>query len=163
MAEHTRRPEAGPEPGAAYERRDTRTGVIFKMGAGLFMLLVVVLAAMWGLLKLFEHNPPEVMTQRSAMAEEHVMPPAPRLQANPRLDMAQFLLWEDSVLTTYGWVDHGAGLVRIPMDSAIVMVVRRGLPLDEEAVREVSGGPGAAPGAAEPGRGGSGQISGTTR
>ena len=35
---------------------------------------------------------------------------------------------EQQVLTTYGWVDRNAGVVRIPIDEAMKLAIQRGLP-----------------------------------
>jgi hypothetical protein len=63
--------------------------------------------------------------------------------------MQSFRIWEDSMLTTYGWVDRTRGIVRVPIESAMVMVVRRGLPLDKAAAERAAadaGKPGPPPG-----------------
>jgi hypothetical protein len=39
---------------------------------------------------------------------------------------------EDRPLTTYGWVDRDAGIVRIPMEEAMKLVVSRGLGVRQE-------------------------------
>jgi len=36
------------------------------------------------------------------------------------------------VLTSYGWVDKNAGVVRIPIDEAMKIVVKQGLPVRQE-------------------------------
>jgi hypothetical protein len=39
---------------------------------------------------------------------------------------------EDELLTSYGWVDRNAGVVRIPIEEAMKIVVQRGLPARQE-------------------------------
>jgi hypothetical protein len=56
------------------------------------------------------------------------LPPEPRLQTDPRDDMANLRRSEDDVLDSYGWVDRNAGVVRIPIERAMTLVVERGLP-----------------------------------
>jgi hypothetical protein len=36
---------------------------------------------------------------------------------------------EDAILTTYGWVDRQAGVVRIPIDVAMKQVLEEGFPV----------------------------------
>jgi hypothetical protein len=36
---------------------------------------------------------------------------------------------EAAVLTTYGWVDRQAGIVRIPIDVAMTQILEEGLPV----------------------------------
>jgi hypothetical protein len=72
-----------------------------------------------------------------AAADQHREPPEPRLQTNPREDLQKFREQEDTVLTSYGWVDRNAGIVRIPIEEAMKLTVQRGLPTRPEgAVRK---------------------------
>jgi len=70
-----------------------------------------------------------------AKGQESRLPPEPRLQTNPRQDLRDLRAHEDQVLTTYGWVDKSAGIVRIPIEDAMKLVVQRGLPAREERSR----------------------------
>jgi hypothetical protein len=63
------------------------------------------------------------------------VPPEPRLQTNPREDLADLRAKEDETLTSYGWVDRNAGVVRIPIDEAIKLTLQRGLPARTESKR----------------------------
>jgi len=56
-----------------------------------------------------------------------VEPPAgPLLQVNAPGDMARLRAEEEKILSTYDWVDRGAGVVRIPIDQAMRLLVERG-------------------------------------
>ena len=56
------------------------------------------------------------------------LPPEPRLQTNPREDLRLLRAHEDEVLNNYSWVDKSAGVVRIPIEEAIKLTAKRGLP-----------------------------------
>jgi hypothetical protein len=56
------------------------------------------------------------------------LPPEPRLQTDPRDDLANLRRSEDDVLQSYGWIDRGAGIVRIPVEQAMKLTAARGLP-----------------------------------
>ena len=56
------------------------------------------------------------------------MPPEPRLQTNPRQDLSNLRAREDALLNSYGWVDKNTGVVRIPIERAMQLIVERGLP-----------------------------------
>ncbi len=60
---------------------------------------------------------------------ERQLPPGPRLQIAPAKDLDDVRAAEDSVLYNYGWVVRDAGVVRIPIERAIELVVQRGLPV----------------------------------
>ena len=55
-------------------------------------------------------------------------PPPPNLQAQPQLDLAEFRARQAEILSSYGWVDRQAGIVRIPIERALDLVAERGLP-----------------------------------
>jgi len=55
-------------------------------------------------------------------------PPEPRLQANAAADLAEMRKAEDRILSTYGWVDRAAGIVRLPIDRAMDLISKEGLP-----------------------------------
>ena len=54
--------------------------------------------------------------------------PAPRLQVVPRVDLATLRDHERAESSSYGWIDRDAGIARIPIDRAIDIVAKRGLP-----------------------------------
>jgi hypothetical protein len=67
-----------------------------------------------------------------AIEQEKRLPPEPRLQTNPRQDLADLRVREDEALAGYSWVDRNAGIVRIPIDEAIKKTLARGLPARTE-------------------------------
>ena len=113
-----------------HERSDANASNLTKAAGGLLVLIVGSFVAMYFLLKVFEGHPPEATSPPSPSAMRGVLPPDPRLQAKPAVDLESFRAGEDSILTTYGWVDKGSGIVRIPIESAIVKVAKSGLPFD---------------------------------
>jgi len=56
------------------------------------------------------------------------LPPAPRLSAAPPEELAAVREEARSVLGSYGWTDPEAGLVRVPVERALELVLARGLP-----------------------------------
>jgi hypothetical protein len=54
--------------------------------------------------------------------------PEPRLQEDPAVDLALLREREEKRLSTYGWVDRANGVVRIPIERAMELVAREGLP-----------------------------------
>ena len=55
-------------------------------------------------------------------------PAGPVLQVKAPSDLARLRTEEDSILSTYGWVDRATGVVRIPIDRAMQLLADRGLP-----------------------------------
>jgi hypothetical protein len=64
-------------------------------------------------------------------------PPAPRLQPNPvdqltaEQELLEFQAEEEYILNSYGWVNEGAGIVRIPIDRAMQLLAEDASPADE--------------------------------
>ena len=56
------------------------------------------------------------------------LPPEPRLQTLPFADITTLRAEEQRALTSYGWVDEKAGVVRIPVERAMELLAQRGLP-----------------------------------
>jgi hypothetical protein len=53
--------------------------------------------------------------------------PEPRLETDERTEINDFRLREEEQLNSYGWVDQPAGVVHIPIERAMQLVVARGL------------------------------------
>jgi hypothetical protein len=65
------------------------------------------------------------------LAVEQVAP-APRLQADPPAEYAAFAAEQRRVTSTYGWLDRDAGVVRLPVERALEIVLEEGLPARKE-------------------------------
>jgi hypothetical protein len=55
-------------------------------------------------------------------------PREPRLEPDPLAPRLSARAQEDALLTSWGWVDKNAGVARIPIDRAMELLARRGLP-----------------------------------
>jgi len=54
--------------------------------------------------------------------------PEPGLQIRPVDDLAKLQARDEAELNSYGWIDKPAGVVRIPVERAMQLLVERGLP-----------------------------------
>lgn len=119
-----------PERHGGHERSD----VSVKGALGLTLgIVAATVAAMLGMRLLFVHfaaREARLQAPRTTLVptERNPLPPEPRLQASPVLDLAAMRAQERATLDAYGWVDRKAGKVRIPVDRAMDLVARRGLP-----------------------------------
>jgi hypothetical protein len=52
--------------------------------------------------------------------------PEPRLQADPKADLAELKRRQEERLAGYAWIDRDAGLVRIPIERAMALIAARG-------------------------------------
>ena len=148
MAEHTQKPDRGEGQSAnkAYETRDIKLRPLAGFTAGLAVAGIAVYLVVFGLIRLFSGQAAREDAQAApsslvqpAVAGEERLPPEPRIQASPAVDLRLLRSQEDVVLTTYAWVDRQAGVVRVPVEVAMALVLEEGLPVRQ---------PGSAPPAA---------------
>lgn len=123
-------------PEVHHETSDVSIRGIFAFAAALLAAAIVIHIGVWVLFRYFDARLAREGTPEYPLAitQENRVPPEPRLQVNPRQDLADLREKEDQTLKTYGWVDRNAGVVRIPIDEAIKRTLERGL-----AAREDSG------------------------
>lgn len=55
-------------------------------------------------------------------------PPEPRLQIDPKADLVKLRAAEEVILGGLTWIDKDAGLVRVPIERAMQMLLAKGLP-----------------------------------
>lgn len=128
-------------PENRFEQKDLSAGGIisFLIGLALFGVLVYfVLKGMYFVLDRYQaqHQPPQnpLVVERKTETRD-VTPqdtekfPQPRLETSERTELNSFRRQEENTLKTYGWVDEKAGVVRIPIDRAMQLIVQRGLPV----------------------------------
>ena len=136
MAHHDVSHHDAPEgAGVGHEERDVTFRPVVLGLIGLAVLGIVSAVLMYGFFQVLGSRearlglPPSDLAQRYGRQE----PPAPRLQPDPRRDLVDMRAEEPAVLNTYGWVDRSAGVVRVPVQRAMELLVQRGLPARPEA------------------------------
>jgi hypothetical protein len=122
--------EYGPTPDdAEYEHTDIEPGIAGKFALWLAIAMVLSGGIVYGTFWLFEGQTQTLNQemQRFPLAAGQVKePPTPRLQTQPFKDVYQLKQGQRERLTTYGWVDQGAGVVHIPIDEAMRIMAERG-------------------------------------
>ena len=139
--EQIRNPQTGDH--GAYEHEDlSPTGVIYFM-IGLAVVVVVIYFIVFGMYHFLDtyekaHQPamsPMVAPQgdtRIVTQDNTQAFPEPRLEENERTQLRQIIQDQDRKLATYNWVDKDKGVVQIPIDRAMDLLVHRGLPVRPE-------------------------------
>ena len=104
------------------------TGLALAVGVAMVFFLV------YGIFQYLVHHP-FVLASPNPMAEtnQQQFPQSPRIEEHPANDLRELNLREDRILSTYGWVDKNAGVVRIPIDQAAELQLKRGFPVRKEA------------------------------
>ena len=126
---------SGPadNPEVHHEESDVNILAIFGFGGGLMAVAGVVLLVIYVLFGFFDgRERATVPAEYPLAAQADKVPPEPRLQEHPREDLSELRAREDEILSSYGWVDRNAGIVRIPIDAAMKLTLERGLPARSE-------------------------------
>jgi len=112
-------------PAVSHEKSDVDLRRISYLGAGLSLLVAVILGLLVWLLGYF--NARELRRGRAPQGIPKSAPEtrAPRLQISPSTDMAKMRAAEEKVLTSYGWIDKDKGIVRIPIERAMEIFAQR--------------------------------------
>ena len=111
-----------------HETRDINPRAVAWFGAGVAIMLLVILSVVGWLLSAIgtQHSTGPAVIQLNG---QRILPPEPRLQSDPAGDLARFRERENATLNGYGWVDRPAGVVRIPVERAMDIIAQRGLPV----------------------------------
>ena len=119
---------APPHQTRGYETRDANTRGVLGFLAVLFLVLNLVLFGTWRLFRHFSvtEQPP---APASPFASERQVPPAPDLEVNGREDFQKIYAEQQQELESYAWVDRKAGVVRIPIERAMDLLLEKGLPV----------------------------------
>lgn len=116
-----------------YEHSDADVRSLLKFGLTLFVILVAVVISMRWMFFYFAKSQ-ELGPPASPFEDARMLPPQPRLQVQPRVDLQAYCEDQMQQLNTYGWVDPHNEVVRIPVDRAMDLLVQRGLPARQAAV-----------------------------
>jgi hypothetical protein len=121
--------EYGPTPEhSEYEHTDIEPSIAGKFALWLVIAVVISAAIVYGTFWLFEGQE-KAANQAAQMfplaAGQTRTPQGPALQVQPFKDIYMLREGEREKLTTYGWVDQGAGVVRIPVDEALRLMGER--------------------------------------
>ena len=97
---------------------DVATGIVIIAVAGFLGFVALSMAGLFFYLRAAVPNVFEKVT------ESHF--PEPVLQKNPQEDLRRFEHDQHAALSGYSWVDRSKGLVRIPIEEAMRIIVARG-------------------------------------
>jgi hypothetical protein len=116
-----------------HEESDVNVGAILRYGAGLFLIAAVAHLFLWWFLGVYERQNEQTRTQAYPMAssQQDRLPPTPRFQENPQQELQELFARQKALLEGYSWANKEAGVVRIPIEDAMRLVVERGLPARE--------------------------------
>ena len=128
MQEADLRRDTAIDPPVGHELSDLRPGYIALFGIALTAVIVAaaVITTLLIHFKAAEQSRQETPIPR--LAGEREATPGPRLQVDANKELRQMRAAEDAALNSYGWVDRSSGSVRIPIERAMEILAKKGLP-----------------------------------
>jgi hypothetical protein len=127
--EHDHPPSHGNES-VRFEPTDvaTRPVVLSVLGLAVFTIVFTIVANF--VFKGLAARERAASPAPSPLAEQYAAkePPEPRLQLRPKSDLEALRASEDKSLSTLAWVDKSAGVVQVPIERAMEMLLAKGLP-----------------------------------
>jgi hypothetical protein len=139
--QHDHDVEYGPTPpGAAREHTDIDPSIGYRFALWLAVAMLTSAAVVYGAFWYFGSNEmarDAAVQQFPLAAGMEKDPPPPRLQTQPFKDINELRADEARRLETYGWVDQEGGIVRVPIERAMELVIERGLPARAGASTDV--------------------------
>jgi hypothetical protein len=126
MDEHNTHSE---NPKHSHETREAVPRYIIYFAIGVAVSVIAGFLVSWGTLVYFQHHQTYSAPQ-SAISRGRILPPpgVPQLQAHPDKDLQVYLKNQRKILDSYGWVDRKNGVVRIPIQRAMNVLLQKGLP-----------------------------------
>jgi hypothetical protein len=124
--------DVGTDVRRGYELSDLNPRFIAMFGIGLVVAVAVavIVTSLFMRYRAFQHARQETPVPR--LAREREITPEPRLQVDAPKELRQMRAAEDAALGSYGWVDKDAGVVKIPIDRAMEILAKKGLPARQE-------------------------------
>ena len=139
--ENHRHEPSHPVQSEGYERRDANIPALLKFALGLAVLIAVTLVAMNWTFKIFDTLLP-LGPPAAPFEQARQLPPSPRLQAVPHMELKDYCEAQQKNVDSYAWVDQQQGTVRIPIDRAMDMILQQGLPARTASSGGSNGTPG---------------------
>jgi len=128
-----KRPPADPRRGPFDTEINTRAvvGFVFWLVLG----VAIVAGGMWMFQSRLEKRAQSTDEAPSPLVDrtQRRLPPEPRLQTTPELDLQAYRREERRRAASWGWIDEKTGVVHIPVERALEIVAARGLPAHPSA------------------------------
>jgi hypothetical protein len=150
MSDEIRKPNHEVNEHTGYESQDlSPKGVIYFM-IGLALVVIAIYFIVLGMYHFLDNYEKAHQTPMSPMATPQADTriithtdtqafPEPRLEENERTQLRQFIEDQDRKLATYNWVDKDKGIVQIPIDRAMDLIVQHGLPVRPGSTQAANG------------------------
>jgi hypothetical protein len=125
-------PRNSPGATPGYETRDANATGVFNFLVILGIVLVVTALVCWGIFRFFTVHEVEAPATESPFADTRQIPLGPVLQVSPRQDWLKFKEEQEKSLEILDWANRSAGTARVPIELAMQLLVKKGVPVQSE-------------------------------
>ena len=108
----------------------TRGFLYFLLITGI--LLVITCLVMIGLFSRYRKTDVPIPTVAQPFHDFRVLTPPPRIQTAPANDIIEYRQAQERLLNSWGWIDQKQGIARIPINRAMQLLLRQGLPTEDQ-------------------------------
>jgi hypothetical protein len=112
-----------------YETRDANVGGVYNFLVAMGIILVVTGLVCWGMFHYFTAHAVDPAATDSPFADTRQLPLGPQLQVNPLADWLKFREEQERSLEQLDWENRTAGTARVPIEDAMQLLVKKGVPV----------------------------------
>lgn len=122
-------------PENRFEHQDVSFKALTKFAIGLVLVVIFSGGLVLGIFQYMLQREGGIPASRieSPAQDARQLPPEPRLEETPNIDLQEMRAAEDQVLNNYAWLDQQNGIVRLPIARAMDLIAQRGLPARKES------------------------------
>ncbi|HXT87102.1 MAG TPA: hypothetical protein VN745_08775 [Verrucomicrobiae bacterium] len=114
--------------GVRHEIRDTNIPALTAFGVAIVLTIAATMLFCFIVFRIYQNTMP-MGPPAAPYASSRQLPPEPRLQTSPRMDLEDYLNTQRHELGGYNWVDRPNGVVRIPVERAMELLLKQGFPV----------------------------------
>lgn len=114
--------------GVRHEIRDANVPALTAFGVAIVLTIAATMLFCFVVFRIYQNSMP-MGPPATPYASSRQLPPEPRLQTSPRMDLEDYLSTQRNELDGYGWVDRQNGVVRIPAERAMELLLKQGFPV----------------------------------
>lgn len=121
-------PQEPIDPSTHAEPDDLDARKVVLVGIAILLALWVLVVVPYPLFRYYTHERTGGASPSKVLVYMPPLPPQPRNEYAPREDLKTFRAREEGQLHNYYWVDRGKQIVSIPIERAIQVLARQGIP-----------------------------------